>query len=99
MMLRNRGRLRYVRRILPLGGRARTRSEWVREAMDPAIEERIRLRAYQIWEEEGRPAGRDVEHWIRAVLELARDGSIRLMPGGVLQTDGVAGDEARGGSS
>jgi hypothetical protein len=67
--------------------------------MDPAIEERIRLRAYQIWEEEGRPAGRDVEHWIRAVLELARDGSIRLMPGGVLQTDGVGADEARGGSS
>ena len=65
--------------------------------MDPAIEERIRLRAYQIWEEEGRPAGRDVEHWIRAVLELARDGSIRLMPGGALQTDGGAGDDAGGG--
>ena len=67
--------------------------------MDPAVEERIRLRAYEIWEEEGRPPGRDVEHWIRAVLELAREGSIRLMPGGVLQTDGVAADEAAGGSS
>jgi hypothetical protein len=66
--------------------------------MDPAVEETIRLRAYKIWEEEGRPAGRDVEHWIRAVLELARDGSIRLMPDGVLQTDGVAGDEVTGGS-
>jgi len=56
--------------------------------MDPALEEEIRARAYQIWEEEGRPTGRDVEHWIRAVLELARDGRLRLLPDGVLQTDG-----------
>jgi hypothetical protein len=58
--------------------------------MDPAVEARIRARAYEIWQEEGRPTGRDVEHWIRAVLELARDGSIRLMPDGVLQTDRLA---------
>ncbi|HVS44785.1 MAG TPA: DUF2934 domain-containing protein [Candidatus Dormibacteraeota bacterium] len=56
--------------------------------MDPALEETIRNRAYEIWEEEGRPSGRDVEHWIRAVLELARDGRVRLLPDGVLQTDG-----------
>jgi hypothetical protein len=56
--------------------------------MDPALEDDIRIRAYQIWEEEGRPSGRDVEHWIRAVLELARDGKLRLLPDGVLQTDG-----------
>jgi hypothetical protein len=55
--------------------------------MDPALEARIRRRAYQIWEEEGKPTGRDVEHWIRAVLELARDGKVRLLPDGVLQTD------------
>ena len=55
--------------------------------MNPALEERIRRRAYQIWEEEGKPSGRDVEHWIRAVLELARDGKVRLLPDGVLQTD------------
>ncbi|MBI4488263.1 MAG: DUF2934 domain-containing protein [Deltaproteobacteria bacterium] len=29
-------------------------------------EEEIRLIAYQIWEEEGRPQGRDVEHWLKA---------------------------------
>jgi hypothetical protein len=29
-------------------------------------EERIRLIAYAIWEEEGRPDGRDTEHWMRA---------------------------------
>lgn len=56
--------------------------------MDPVLEETIRNRAYEIWEEEGRPIGRDVEHWIRAVLELARDGRVRLLPDGVLQTDG-----------
>ncbi|MBV8399472.1 MAG: DUF2934 domain-containing protein [Acetobacteraceae bacterium] len=30
------------------------------------IEQRIRERAYQIWEEEGRPDGRALEHWERA---------------------------------
>ncbi len=30
----------------------------------------IRLRAYAIWEAEGRPAGRDHEHWMRAEHEL-----------------------------
>src|SRR5689334_23583134 len=29
-------------------------------------EQRIRERAYRIWEEEGRPEGRDREHWERA---------------------------------
>jgi hypothetical protein len=31
--------------------------------------ERIRERAYQIWEIEGRPDGRDREHWLRAEAE------------------------------
>lgn len=30
-------------------------------------EERIRAIAYSLWEEEGHPAGRDQEHWYRAV--------------------------------
>lgn len=33
-------------------------------------EEAIRMRAYQIWEREGRPHGRDHEHWVRARIEL-----------------------------
>jgi len=28
--------------------------------------EEIRLMAYQIWEDEGRPEGRDLDHWLRA---------------------------------
>ena len=33
--------------------------------------DRIETRAYQIWEEEGRPHGRDHAHWTRASTELA----------------------------
>jgi hypothetical protein len=28
--------------------------------------EEIRLIAYHIWEEQGRPDGRDLEHWLKA---------------------------------
>ena len=33
---------------------------------DPAIEERIRKRAYHLWEAEGQPHGRDADYWERA---------------------------------
>jgi hypothetical protein len=33
-------------------------------------EEQIRERAHQIWEEEGRPQGREQEHWERAAREI-----------------------------
>lgn len=32
--------------------------------------EAISLRAYYIWEEEGRPAGRSAQHWELAVAQL-----------------------------
>jgi hypothetical protein len=31
----------------------------------------IRLRAYQLWEQSGRTAGHDLEHWLQAEQELA----------------------------
>jgi hypothetical protein len=31
----------------------------------------IRERAYALWEEEGRPHGSDLTHWLRAETELA----------------------------
>ncbi len=34
------------------------------------LAERIRLRAYEIWEREGRPYGRDQEHWAQAEREI-----------------------------
>jgi Protein of unknown function (DUF2934) len=33
--------------------------------------ERIRERAHQIWEREGRPEGRELEHWRQAEQEIA----------------------------
>jgi hypothetical protein len=36
-------------------------------------EEAIRERAYDIWEREGRPAGRDFDHWVQAQVELAAE--------------------------
>ncbi|MEI1251309.1 DUF2934 domain-containing protein [Rhizobium aouanii] len=33
--------------------------------------EQIRLRAYEIWEAEGRPEGSDLRHWMQACDELA----------------------------
>ncbi len=33
-------------------------------------EKKVRDRAYRIWEEEGRPEGRAVQHWQRALKEV-----------------------------
>ena len=52
----------------------------------PASEEEISARAYEIWEAEGRPEGRDKEHWFRAselVAEAAgKDGPGQVRPAG-----------------
>ena len=37
----------------------------------PAQRERILKKAYEIWEAEGRPSGRDMEHWVQAEVALA----------------------------
>ena len=36
-------------------------------------EERIRERAYEIWERTGRPDGKAVEHWLQAQTEIATE--------------------------
>jgi len=36
-------------------------------------DERIRQRAYRMWEEEGRPEGRADDHWQRAAREIERE--------------------------
>ncbi len=36
-------------------------------------DERIRERAYEIWEREGRPAGKSLEHWLKAEAEIAAE--------------------------
>jgi hypothetical protein len=38
-------------------------------------EDRIKQRAHEIWEREGRPEGRQQEHWDQAVQEIESEGS------------------------
>jgi Protein of unknown function (DUF2934) len=45
-------------------------------------EERIRQRAHDIWEREGRPEGRHAEHWARARREVAAEGGPPPGPAG-----------------
>jgi Protein of unknown function (DUF2934) len=35
------------------------------------LHERVRRRAYELWESEGRPAGREYDHWLQAEREVA----------------------------
>lgn len=66
--------------------------------MDTEREEQIRARAHEIWEEEGRPEGREEEHWRRAAQELVGNdqadeavdvgASSGLHPGGTLPAGG-----------
>jgi hypothetical protein len=42
---------------------------------------RVRERAFQIWAEEGKPEGKEKEHWERAQAELAIHGGAPLQPG------------------
>jgi hypothetical protein len=46
--------------------------------MEPALEQRIRERAYEIWNATGREDGRADEHWLSAERELL--GSARRQP-------------------
>ncbi len=39
--------------------------------MGPVGKTDVAVRAYQIWESEGRPEGQDVRHWLRAEAEVA----------------------------
>jgi hypothetical protein len=42
------------------------------------IYERIQRRAYELWESEGRPEGREHAHWLQAESEIARARSQRV---------------------
>ena len=39
----------------------------------PGFEDAVRARAYALWESEGRPAGRDAEHWRLCEEEIRRE--------------------------
>jgi hypothetical protein len=42
----------------------------VDDRADDLLHAAVRDRAYRIWEEEGRPEGRAMEHWVRAECEV-----------------------------
>jgi Protein of unknown function (DUF2934) len=60
--------------------------------MDPDRQERISRRAYELWEQEGRPEGRSEEFWARAQAEIEGPGT------GTAPTDAGPGDEAAPGT-
>ena len=51
--------------------------------MENDKEERIRRRAHELWEREGRPDGREAEHWDVAERELERDAAASVAEGGL----------------
>jgi len=44
---------------------------------DIEIEERIRQRAYELWERNGNIHGRDLEHWLQAKVEIMGPGNYK----------------------
>jgi hypothetical protein len=44
--------------------------------------DRIQRRAYELWESEGRPEGRERTHWLQAEREIARTRAQRVAAGG-----------------
>ncbi len=52
----------------------------------------IRIRAYEIWELEGRPDGRHVEHWLKAERDLRPS---RAMPSRPARKASAAAEKAR----
>lgn len=50
-------------------------------AIADAAYDKIRRRAYEIWEREGRPSGRQHEHWAQAEREVLNEAGIAARPG------------------
>jgi Protein of unknown function (DUF2934) len=60
---------------------------------EPDREERIRMRAYQLWLEEGQPHGRDEEHWDRARRIIEDEEARRGPQPGEGDPEGVPNDD------
>jgi phosphotransferase system glucose/maltose/N-acetylglucosamine-specific IIC component len=69
--------------------------------MDHDHQERIKQRAHEIWESEGRPEGRDADHWSQAEQELNSQTGEGDQTGGGDQSSGVqpAGGQESGSGS
>ncbi|UEM01971.1 DUF2934 domain-containing protein [Skermanella rosea] len=63
--------------------------------------DRVRQRAYEIWQQEGQPEGKQQEHWEQAMREVGGDQGV---PGGDMQSgaglqSGADDDKAMGSIS
>jgi hypothetical protein len=54
--------------------------------------DRISHRAYELWENEGRPEGNDLRHWLQAEQEVAGNGS--TSPTSTMQDTTPGGDSS-----
>jgi hypothetical protein len=61
----------------------------------------VSRRAYELWEQEGRPEGRELEHWLRAEGELRsrRTGESAVTSGNFTGERNVAADSRARGSN
>jgi hypothetical protein len=55
-------------------------AEEVRQIHEAVTHEEIARRAHEIWEQEGRPHGRDAEHWLVAERQLHGASSLLDLP-------------------
>ncbi len=62
-------------------------------------QDRIRRRAHEIWEQEGRPAGRHAEHWAQASREIEAEGSEAPLPAPAAPDDSPTVTAPGGGST
>jgi hypothetical protein len=44
------------------------------------MEEQVRRRAYEMWEADGCPEGRDQQYWFKAMAELAAGAAATIKP-------------------
>jgi hypothetical protein len=67
--------------------------------MSEDAESRTRLRAYAIWEREGRPEGRHIAHWFLAQREIQRETAKAPASGGISGGESPAEQEQQAPSS
>ena len=44
-----------------------------KDESEKTFSDRVFLRAYELWQREGCPHGRDVDHWVQAEREIAEE--------------------------
>jgi hypothetical protein len=80
-------------------GLALVKSSTAIDGIRPRREQAIRERAYAMWEDEGRPDGKDLDHWYRDDAEIDSSGEYvkDKMPDDVQQSPKPAASRSREG--